>query len=281
MVEAVQESILPEALPAEFDGARVVAVDTASPSQMGALYERLGERVVCMIDHHGRSTPFADHYTVPTAAAAGELIWRIYGELSRRGEPVTATKRFCALLYAAISSDTGSFRHSNTTPDTLRLVAELMERGIDTAAVTHRLYECKPLAQLKVDHQIYRLLRLHADGQIGILPFPYALKEELGIRDEHLETLVDAVRVLEGVRVACSIRQPSAEPVFRVSMRSSCGVDVAQICASFGGGGHVKAAGCTLQVASIEEAEATVAHALSDALAALPADEDGGLGDFA
>jgi phosphoesterase RecJ-like protein len=75
---------------------------------------------------------------------------------------------------------------------------------------------------------------------------PYEVKVANGFSDEHFDTLVDVARGLQGVQVAVAIRQPTAEGIYRVSMRSSCHVDVAAICASFGGGGHVKAAGCTV-----------------------------------
>ena len=89
-------------------------------------------------------------------------------------------------------------------------------------------------------------LRLYADGKLGIVAMPFDLMEQYGFTDEHLGTLVDVARGLQGVQVAVAIRQPKAEGVYRVSMRSSCEADVAAICAEFGGGGHIKAAGCTV-----------------------------------
>ena len=89
-------------------------------------------------------------------------------------------------------------------------------------------------------------LRLFADGRLGVVDMPYDVKVENGFTDEHFDTLVDVARGLQGVQVAVAIRQPTAEGVYRVSMRSSCHVDVASVCAEFGGGGHIKAAGCTI-----------------------------------
>ena len=92
---------------------------------------------------------------------------------------------------------------------------------------------------------------------------PYALKAELGVRDEHLETLVDVARRVQGVEIAVAIRQPSEEPIFRVSTRSSVDFDVSAVCAEFGGGGHVRAAGATIREAqSIEQAEELVVNAI-------------------
>ena len=106
-------------------------------------------------------------------------------------------------------------------------------------------------------------LHLYSEGRIAMVTFPYALKQELSLCDEHLETLVDLARRVEGVEVAVAIRQSTAEPVFRASMRSSVDFDVAAVCATFGGGGHTRAAGATVQgCSSIEAAEQRVLQAI-------------------
>ena len=89
-------------------------------------------------------------------------------------------------------------------------------------------------------------LRLYADGKVGIVDMPFDVMEAYGFTDDHLGTLVDIARGLQGVQVAAAIRQSGKEGVYRVSVRSSCHVDVAAVCAEFGGGGHIKAAGCTI-----------------------------------
>ena len=82
--------------------------------------------------------------------------------------------------------------------------------------------------------------------------FPYELKKELGVEDEHLETLVDVARAVDGVKIAMSVRQSTAYRSFRISLRSSCGFDVSNVAKHFGGGGHTKAAACTIEADSIE-----------------------------
>ncbi len=258
LTEGVQDSVLLESLPCGFENARVVTVDSASPSQLGALYERFGERISLMIDHHGRGTPYADHLIVPDAAATGEIV---YDLMLAAGH--TPSERSTALLYAAISADTGCFRYSNTTAGTHLRVAELVKSGIDTARINQLLLETKSYQMLQAEHAAFERLRFYADGRVAIVNFPYALKAELGVRDEHLETLVDVARRVQGVEVAVSIRQPGEEPVYRVSMRSSVDFDVSAICAEFGGGGHVRAAGATVcEAQSIEHAEQLVVNAI-------------------
>jgi phosphoesterase RecJ-like protein len=171
------------------------------------------------------------------------------------------------LLYAAISSDTGCFRYSNAGPEAHKAAAALLEAGFDAADINHRLFGVKSHKLLLAEKLGFERLRLYADGKVAIVDMPMSVKRLHGLTDEHLETLVDVARGLQGVQVAAAIRQPSDEGVYRVSMRSSCHVDVSLICASFGGGGHVKAAGCTIVCdQGIEAVVEIVAKALMDAL---------------
>ena len=96
-----------------------------------------------------------------------------------------------------------------------------------------------------------------------MITFPYALKVALDLKDEHLETLVDVARSISGVKVAIAIRQPGTSGTFRASMRSNCDFDVAAVCAKFDGGGHKKAAGCTITAADADEAMNRIVHEIN------------------
>ena len=253
LMDGEQESTLPESIPTEWQIARVVSVDSASPAQLGALYELYGEQIDLMIDHHGMGEVYADHYIRPDAAATGEIMFDLVKQLATEGR-VTITDSLCTDLYAAISADTGGFQFSNVTPETHLRAAELLASEIDCAEINCLLFNAKTLEQLRAESAGISNLHLFEDGRVAVITFPYALKAALGLGDEHLNTLVDVARSLMGVEVAVAIRQPSADGVFRVSMRSSCDVDVAAICAKFDGGGHKKAAGCTVCAADADEA---------------------------
>ncbi len=248
-----QASVLPSAIPADFDVSRIIAVDTASPAQLGDLRAQFEEQVDLLIDHHRTGDPFADYYIQPDAAATGEIIFDIAKQLESDGL-LSVTEELCILLYAAISADTGGFRFSNVTPATHMRAAELMSYGIDCAGINHLLFNSLTLGQLRARSAGISNLRLFADGRVAVIPLPYAIKAALGLEDEHMNDLVDVARSLEGVRVAISIRQPQTEGVFRVSCRASGKYDVAALCAIFGGGGHKKAAGCTIEADSMDEA---------------------------
>lgn len=249
----LQDSVLPGSIPEDFNIERIVSVDSASPSQLGTLFSLYEDRIDFMIDHHGMGEPYADHYVLPDAAATGEIMFDIVKQLATE-ERLSITYEMCVDLYAAISADTGGFRYSNVSPETHLRAAELLESGVDTADINHRLFCSRTIEELRAQAAAISNLQLFAGGQIAFATCPYALKVALGLKDEHLEGLVETARCLMGVKVAISIRQPNAEGIFRVSMRSSSDYDVSIPCAHFGGGGHKKAAGCTLAAADMDDA---------------------------
>ena len=257
-----QESVLPDAVLADFEPARIVSVDTASLSQMGTLAEAFGNRVDVMIDHHGGNEAYgAASYIRSGAAATGEIIFDVIKKLASE-ERIVIDEEMCVDLYAAISGDTGCFRYSNVTPKTHLRAAELVASGIDCAEINRRLFENKSLERLRAQSAAISNMELFADGKIAVVTFPYALKAALGLGDEDLGALVDTPRSLSGVEVALCIRQPLPEGKFRVSARSNGTYDVAELCRKFDGGGHAKAAGCTLTATDIAEAMQRIVSAI-------------------
>jgi phosphoesterase RecJ-like protein len=253
LADGEQESVLPEQIPEDFAAERIIAVDTASPFQLGRLNELYGDRVDLMIDHHGVGEPYANHYIRPEAAATGEIMFDLVKQLATDGL-VEIDEALCVDLYAAISADTGGFRFSNVTADTHMRAAELMASGIDSAEINHLLFDCFSMEQLRARAAGISNLQLFSDGKVAVITFPYALKAALGLEDHHLSTLVDVARSLEGVMIAISVRQPGTDGSFHVSMRASCDYDVSEVCARFGGGGHARAAGCTFAAENMEDA---------------------------
>ena len=221
LTDGEQESVLPSSIPEDFEITRIVAVDTASPAQLGDLYDLWQGHVDLMIDHHGKGEPFADHFVRPGCAATGEIIFDLAKQLAAE-ERISISSRLCSALYAAISADTGGFRFSNVTEDTHLRAAELLASGIDCAEINHLLFDSKSLDQLRAQAAGISNLQIFADGRIAVITFPYALKVALGLSDEHLDNLVEIARSIAGVEIAVAIRQPKAEGVFRASLRASC-----------------------------------------------------------
>lgn len=262
-----QESVLPSSVPENFEPEIIVTVDTASPSQLGALYDLYRDRIDLMIDHHGKGTFYADHYVCPEASACGEVLYTILLKMAERFGLAEIPRRVNELIYTAVSADTGCFRYSNVTPETHLLASRLIASGVPSADINHRLFGIKTLKQMQVEHAGFERMNLHCDGKIAVITFPYDLKSQYGAEDEDLETLIDVARCVKGVDVAAVIKQPTQENRFRVSMRSSSEFDVSEICAHYGGGGHKKAAGCTVTADSILSAEMTVVVAVEQRMA--------------
>lgn len=254
ILDGEQTSVLCTSIPADFSAERIVAVDTASPGQAGALFDLFGDRYDLSIDHHGKGTPFSDHCILPNASATGEILFTLSRMLLEDGSLREIPKDADRAIYTSISSDTGCFKYNNTTPEAHHAAAELIRRGVPTAEINGRLFSSVPYLQMQTEYEGFRRLRFFEEGRIAVIPFPYEAKTELGIRDEHTETLIDVARVVEGVEIAFVVKQPNPEPIFRVSMRSSIDFDVSEICAVFGGGGHTRAAGATVKTAaSVDE----------------------------
>ena len=248
------------------DHQRVISVDSASPQQLGAMFERLHRQVDLMIDHHGMGTVYADHYIDDEACATGEIVYEIAKELLRMGKIDEIPPRVIHSVYAAICSDTGCFRYSNATPRAFRTAAELIERGADQTEINRCLFESKSFKQIKAEGEAASRMQLHHGGRIASVTFPYSSKRNLDLQDAHLETIIDIPRSVAGVEVAFSVRQPEDTSFFRVSMRSTDAVDVAAICARFGGGGHKRAAGCSVEAASVRDAEEKILQAVCEAM---------------
>ncbi len=264
--EGVQESVLREAIPENLCPELIVSVDTASPSQLGALYEIYKDKIDLMIDHHGKGTYYADHCVDPNASACGEVLYEILMKAAEMRGEAELPYEVSRLIYTAISADTGCFRYSNVSPTTHLIAAKLIAGGVDSADLNHRLFGIKTLKQMQVEHAGFERMNLHCGGRVAIITFPYDLKTQYGANDEALETLIDVARCVKGVEVAAVIKQPTAENRFRVSMRSSCDFDVSEICALYGGGGHIRAAGCTVLADSILSAEMTIVVAVENRL---------------
>ena len=233
-----------------------IAVDVASEAQLGSvkeLFDQNGIAVAAMLDHHAVGTPFADHLVIPEAAAAGEVVFELVETLVSLGHLRELPAPAARALYAALSSDTGCFRYSNVTPKTMRTAAALLDNpAVDAADVNHRLFEMKSKRQLRAEAFAIEHTDTTRDGKIAWVVITQKDKLALGIEEEHLETAIDMVRSREGVEIALAIREAPGG-TFRASMRSS-GFDVASVAAVFGGGGHTRAAGCTVPALSADEA---------------------------
>ena len=252
LTENIQRTAKFESIDSSFEFERVITVDTASPSQLGALEHLFEDKVDLMIDHHENGSKYADHYIRSDQAASGEIVYDIAKRLCELGKLESIPSPAYDLIYAALSSDTGCFKYSNVSPHTHLCAAELIKAGVDAAEINHKLFDCKSEKMLVAEAIGVQNMKFYHNRKIAAVIFPYELKQKHELDDEHLETLVDVARAVDGVKIAISARQSTAYRSFRISMRSSCTFDVSVIAKHFSGGGHPKAAACTIEADSIE-----------------------------
>lgn len=206
-------------------------------------------KAVINIDHHRTNTFFGDeNYVDADASATGELLVRLFKAM---GEELT--DKAAEYLYTAICSDTGCFAYSNTSPETMRAAAELMEHGFDHAEITRLLFDCVSINTALMRAELTSRIHSYCGGKLRIVTADEAFAAKYGVEPNDIQGLVDIPRGIEGTEVAVSIKQ--AEGKIKASLRSNGSADVAAAAQELGGGGHTRAAGCTISAADLDEAE--------------------------
>ena len=244
-------------LSGEAEGA-VVCLDVASPDMAGALKE-LALQADLVIDHHATNPRYGKiNYIDASAAAAGEIMIDLAGELGG------LTEKAATAFYTAIATDTGCFKYGNTTGRTHRAAAEAIAAGIDLQGLNKHLFQTKRKAEMELNRMAMEALRYFADDRIVAMPISLAMLEQSGAGADELETISSVPAQIEGVAVAATFKE-QAPNQYKVSLRTDGSVHGGRICALFGGGGHKQAAGCTLH-GSYSEVEAQMVEALIKAL---------------
>ena len=244
-------SYLYEDLPEEdFREETVIGVDIADRVLLGKeTEEKYGDRVNLAIDHHGTNRLFAEKtYVEADSASCCEIIFLLAKALG-----VTIDKGIADCLYTGCSTDTGCFRYSNVTERTHKIAAELLSFGADHAAINVKMFETKSFSLIKLQTMALEQLELHFDGRVSFLTVTRKMLDETGARDDEIDALVALSRQIEGVQVGVTFKE-KPDGVFKASVRTHEGINAADICSAFSGGGHERAAGCSFSV-PIEQAK--------------------------
>ena len=245
-------------IPEDYD--IIITVDTAAPTQFGEL-EYLCDKVDFAIDHHASCTEYSDSYRDSAACAAGELIFRIYDILIAENA-ISEIPDAARLIYAAISADSGSFKYSNTTKNTHITAAKLVDiinndkNGINCAEIARLLHDSATLTDLKAKKLCIENLNITEDGKIAYVCLEKEMFEKEGLSELDFGASIDIPRSIEGVMAAFVLKEGKFDEEenktnYRISARSNCNINVANICAKFGGGGHAKAAGGAIKAENI------------------------------
>ncbi|AQS59335.1 DHH family phosphoesterase [Desulforamulus ferrireducens] len=238
----IQEMLVGEVNPGDYD--LLIVVDCSVPERLGAallpFYEKGLTTVV--LDHHVNDQPFGHvNYVRSTAAATGEIIMDLLDVLG-----VTFNTDLAVNLYTAIVTDTGSFRYENTTSETHRRVARLLEYNIPVARLSNLIYSEQPLSQIQLLKEVLATLEVSESGQLATICLSRQTQLSIGAHDEHIEGMINYARNIKNVEVAIFFRELEGQRV-KVSFRSKYFIDVNLLAKKFGGGGHVRASGCTVE----------------------------------
>jgi len=221
----------------------VVAADAATFERLGSVGRRVADRKLLInIDHHESNTRFGDlNWVSAREPSTGELIFRL---LKVAKWPIT--KRIADCLFTAVSTDTGSFQYPSTRPGTYHVAGELVRRGADLAKICDEVYQSYPLSRARLLRHVYSHFHLTHQDQIAYFWLKKADFARTGANSSDSEGLIDHIRAIAPVVVACVFEELEPE-LTRISLRSkSEKVNVNAIAAQFGGGGHPAAAGARI-----------------------------------
>jgi phosphoesterase RecJ-like protein len=218
----------------------VIATDCASFERLGKARDGIGHRKLFInIDHHASNTRYADlNWVSSKEPSTGELIYRL---LTAAQWPITRPMADC--LFTAVSTDTGSFQYASTTPATFNVASRLVERGANLDRISQEVYQSFPLARIQLLRHVYNRFHLAHDNRTAYFWLRKRDYARTGAGRDDTEGLIDHIRAIQGVVVACVFEEIEPE-LTRISLRSkSEHVDVNKIAGQFGGGGHSAAAG--------------------------------------
>ena len=232
----------PPAQPEDVDVA--VALDTAIQNRLGTTVAAIkSAKLWINIDHHPSNPGYGDIvYIDPKSPATGQILFELMTQQQLPIDPAIAEN-----LYVAISTDTGSFQYPNTTARTFEIAAELVRVGVDVGRASQLIYENYPRRRVELLRDLLGTMQFDAKDRVASFSLSMATAKKLGVLPEDNEGLIDHLRAIRGVIVAVFFEELPDGKV-RVSMRSkSEKVNVCAICAKFGGGGHVLAAGARVK----------------------------------
>jgi len=218
------------------------------------------EAMVLNLDHHISNQYFGHvNWVDSQASAVGEIALTLINLLG-----VEIDRNIATNLYTAIVTDSGCFQYSNTTAQTHRLTAKLLDKGINLRDIHHNIFDQKPLSQIKLLQYALNGLELYADGQLALMMLSTEDFQKSGAEQELSEGLVNHARSIAGVEVAVLLKEAGPLEI-KGGLRSNLWLNVNEIAAQFGGGGHNRAAGCTFQV-PIAEAKQRIITVIEEAL---------------
>lgn len=239
----------------------VFVVDCGELDRIGNVADLISaDSKLVNIDHHDDNQEYGSYnYVDSTVSSAGELVYDLAVELGANFK-----KDFGMAIAAAIITDTGNFKFSNTTPKAHRIIADMLELGIDTEKIIKKVYQTENYSSLKLKGKVLADLKLAGEQNIAWASVSQQDLDSFGADWEDTEGLVNSIRSVKGIEVGVLFKE-AAEEKTRVSFRSNEYFAVNEFAHQFEGGGHPRAAGCTV-MAPLAEAEKRIISKLESEL---------------
>jgi phosphoesterase RecJ-like protein len=233
--------------------APVFIFDASDPARAGKYEAAVSQAtVVVNIDHHVTNTNFGSINLVSTeAASTGELLYELL-----KAWKVEIPSAAASCLYVTILSDTGGFRHDNTSARALQAAAELVRLGADPILMARGLFKSRPASTLRMQGRILQGLHFEFGDRLIWGSISQAQLRDSGASTDQADSAIDQLNTVRGQELAILFKE-AAPRLIKVSIRSRDQIDAAELAARFGGGGHRRAAGIEMRV-PLKEAEARV-----------------------
>lgn len=231
-----------------FEPQFVVAVDIADEKLLGALRDTYGGHIDLCIDHHGSNTEYADFLLLKATYASASMA--VYEVLCEMGTTIDSAIAEC--VYTGLATDSGCFKYSNADAYAHRMAAQLMDCSIRYDMINRTMFDVKSRARVELERRALSGMRFYAGGRIAVMPITAAMITESGAAESDMEGLAPLPRQIEGVWVGVTMREKE-DGSFKISVRTGNHADASAICKKLDGGGHIRAAGCTI-IAPLEAA---------------------------
>lgn len=218
----------------------IVTTDIADVNLFTPNAEKYIGKIDLVLDHHKSNSNFGKYNLVrANAGACGEVILDV---IEHTGASLTTDIAEC--IYIALSTDTGCFKFSNTTPDTLRGAARCLEAGVDGGEINRALFEVKTWPRFQMERIIFDTMQFENDKKVAIAKL-YRKDIDNACADmDDLDSIASLTRQIEGVEVGITLTE-NKDYTVKASVRTTKEMDASAICAKCGGGGHLRAAGAS------------------------------------
>lgn len=227
----------------DFEPKYVVAVDVADVQLLGRLQQQWEGKIDLSIDHHPSNTGYATYTLLDEkAAAAAQIIYRLIEQWGCEKD------RFIAnCIYTGVSTDTGCFKFENTQSETHMIAAKVMDAGAEYQYINKLIFETKSKNRIAIEQMIMDTLEFYFGDRCTLIHITQEMLKATNMDYDQLDGISAKPRQIEGVSLGITMREQE-EGGYRVSMRSTDNIDAGNICKLLGGGGHARAAGCTIDL---------------------------------